>query len=229
MEDPAQPDFELRPPLRVLLSRCTRPGTKTCSSIFSTGDIIPGYSGDWYNSSTKNFGPRLGLTWSPRADSRTTPYSGSARGYFYGPGQTEDQLQPEANDRIGRTICGSNPLNIYPLDINAIYASYNINDPNLGFQPRAYYPATRSPRECSSYTASVQQTLPGNTVLTVAYVGSQGRNLFLRSITNLITDVGTNPTTGAAIVHASIRQPLRRDRLQDQRRHRSITTRCRPP
>ena len=42
----------------------------------------------------------------------------------------------------------------------------------------------------------MQQELPGNAVLTVAYVGSQGRNLFLRSITNLIIGVTMNPTTG---------------------------------
>jgi len=36
------------------------------------------------------------------------------------------------------------------------------------------------PERILSYTASVQQELPGSTVLTVAYVGSQGRNLFLR-------------------------------------------------
>ena len=27
-----------------------------------------------------------------------------AAGYYYGPGQTEDTLQPSANDRIGQTI-----------------------------------------------------------------------------------------------------------------------------
>ena len=36
-------------------------------------------------------------------------------------------------------------------------------------------------------------------MLTVAYVGSQGRNLFLRSWTNLMTGVTMNPTTGAGI------------------------------
>ena len=43
----------------------------------------------------------------------------------------------------------------------------------------------------------MQQELPGHTVLTVAYVGSQGRNLFLRSVTNKIIGVSQNPTTGA--------------------------------
>ncbi|MCC6393974.1 MAG: TonB-dependent receptor [Bryobacterales bacterium] len=163
-----------------------------------TGGIIPKYDQAWYHSSTKNFGPRLGLSWSPnRFGNRTVFRIGG--GYFYGPGQTEDQLQPEANDRIGRTISGNNPLNVYPLNISAIYAGYNINDPNLGYQPRAYAPGYTIPERILEYTASVQQTLPGDTVLTVAYVGSQGRNLFLRGFTNLITGVSMN-ATGAAVV-----------------------------
>lgn len=163
------------------------------------GDIIPGFTGEWYRSSKKNFGPRLGISWSPDRFKNATVFRIGA-GFFYGPGQTEDQLQPEANDRIGRTISGSSPLNIYPLDVAAVYAGYNINDPNLGYQPRAYYPGYAIPERVLSYTASVQQSLPGHTVLTVAYVGSQGRNLFLRSITNLITGATMNPTTGAAVI-----------------------------
>ena len=166
----------------------------------STGDIIPKYSGDWYDSSTKNFGPRIGLSWSPQALDNNTVFR-IGGGYFYGPGQTEDQIQPEANDRIGRTISGSNPLNVYPLDVNAIYANYDINDPNLGYQPRAYGPGYTIPERILEYTASVEQRLPGDAVLTVAYVGSQGRNLFLRNIMNLITGVDMNQTTGAAVVH----------------------------
>jgi hypothetical protein len=121
-------------------------------------------------------------------------------GFYYGPGQTEDQLQPEANDRIGKTI-SSGSLLAYPLNVTQIYSSYNINDPNLGYQPRAYAPGYGIPERILQYTASVQQELPGNTLLTVAYVGSQGRNLFLRSITNKIVSVGMNPNSGAAIVN----------------------------
>ncbi|MFL6450410.1 MAG: carboxypeptidase regulatory-like domain-containing protein [Bryobacteraceae bacterium] len=163
-----------------------------------SGNIIPRSSADWYRSSTKNFGPRLGFTWSPMASNNKTVVRVGA-GYFYGPGQTEDQLQPEANDRIGSTIT-SGPLNVYPLNIPAVYANYNINSPTLGYQPRAYGPGYHIPERVLSYTLSLQQELPGNTVFTLGYVGSQGRNLFLRSVTNLITDVGTHPNTGAAVV-----------------------------
>jgi hypothetical protein len=162
------------------------------------GTIMPGYSGDWYQSSMRNFGPRLSFAWSPKRFANKTVFRVGS-GFYYGPGQTEDQLQPEANDRIGRTIT-SGSLLAYPLDVNQIFASYDINDPKLGYQPRAYAPGYRIPERILQYTASVQQELPGNTLLTVAYVGSQGRNLFLRSITNKIVGVGMNPTTGAAIV-----------------------------
>jgi Carboxypeptidase regulatory-like domain len=67
------------------------------------GDIFPSYPGNWYASSKLNFGPRLGFAWSPvQLNNKTVVRVGA--GYYYGPGQTEDQLQPEANDRIGTTI-----------------------------------------------------------------------------------------------------------------------------
>jgi hypothetical protein len=160
----------------------------------SRGDIIPGYSGDWYHSSTLNFGPRLAFAWSPTRLANKTVFRVGA-GYYYGPGQTEDQLQPEANDRIGATV-SSGPLLKYPFDTSALYASYDINSPTLGYQPRAYAPGYQIPEKILSYTASAQQQLPGGAVLTVAYVGSQGRNLFLRSITNKIIGVTQDPKTG---------------------------------
>ena len=104
-------------------------------------------------------------------------------------------MQPSANDRIGRTISSGAQL-AYPFDVSTIYQTYNINDPNLGYQPRAYGVGYGIPERILSYTASVQQSLPGNALITVAYVGSQGRNLFLRSVTNKIIGVTANQTTG---------------------------------
>jgi hypothetical protein len=152
----------------------------------------------WYQSSKNNWGPRLGISWSPEALHGKTVFR-IGGGLFYGPGQTEDQLQPAESDRIGTTI-SSGPLLAYPLNTQAVVANYNINDPNLAFQPRAYAPGYRIPERIGSYTFSIQQQLPSSTVLTVAYVGQQERNLFLRSVTNKIIGVATNPTTGAAIV-----------------------------
>ena len=163
----------------------------------STGALIPNYTGDWYKMSTHNFGPRLAFSWAPgKLGGKTVFRIGS--GYYYGPGQTEDQIQPAINDRINRTIT-SGALLAYPLSAQTILANYSINDPNLQFQPRAYAPGYTIPERILEYTASLEQQLPSNAVLTVAYVGSQGRNLFLRGVTNLITGLNMNPATGAGI------------------------------
>src|SRR5207253_2540464 len=150
----------------------------------------------YYQSSKLNFGPRLAFALAPSRFGGDTVFRIGA-GYFFGPGQPEDTIQPLESDRMSRTL-SSNIA--FPFDTTSIIANYNINDPSLGFQPRAYAPGYKIPEQVLSYTFSVQQKLPGQTVLTVAYVGSQGRNLFLRSIANKITAVATNPTTGSAIV-----------------------------
>ncbi len=166
----------------------------------NTGTIIPKYTGDWFTSSKANFGPRLALTWSPAISNGQTVFR-IGGGVFYGPGQTEDQIQPEANDRISRTFSSGKVYPIVPA--TDVYAGYDINSPTLGYQPRAYSPNYKIPERVTTYTASIQQNLPGQMQLMVGYVGSTGRNLFLRSITNLITSVTTNPTTG---VGTAVRQ-----------------------
>lgn len=161
----------------------------------NAGTIYPKYGGDWYASSKANFGPRLSLTWAPNSLHGDTIFRVGG-GVFYGPGQTEDQIQPEANDRVSRTFAAG--AKAYPISpANDVYASYDINSPTLGYQPRAYAPNYRIPERVTTYTASIEQRLPGQFQFMVGYVGSTGRNLFLRSITNLITGVTTNPTTGA--------------------------------
>ncbi len=161
-----------------------------------TGKLIPNFTGDWYTMKKTNFGPRIGLSWAPRQLSGKTVARVGA-GYYYGPGLAEGQTQPAQNDRINRTIT-SGPLLTFPADSQAILAG-GINDPNLQFQPRAYLPGYRIPEKILQYSASVEQQLPAGAVMTLAYVGSQGRNLFLRGITNRITGVLMNPTTGAGI------------------------------
>jgi hypothetical protein len=146
--------------------------------------------GPWYESSKLNFGPRLAFSWAPsRLNNRTVFRIGA--GYYYGPGQTEDQVQPIDSDRVSVTLANA----AFPVNSRAIIASV---DPNnlVGYTPRGYAAGYRLPEKILSYTASLQQQLPGGTVLTVAYVGSQGRNLFLRSWTNGIIGVTQNPATG---------------------------------
>ena len=74
---------------------------------------------------------------------------------------------------------------------------------------------------------------------TVAYVGSQGRNLFLRSIANRTIGVQSNGAAAATQIRefdivtrnadgtiATHPAAVRRDRLQDQRRPRQLQRAC---
>jgi hypothetical protein len=151
-----------------------------------------------FQSSKTNFGPRISMTWSPSPNGdgffgggRTVLRGGF--GIFYGPGQTEDQIQAIESDRISSTfssnpIFSGGPALAFPLDPSAATAFFtnpaNVN--RRSFQPRAYAPDYKIPEKVYQYTVSLQQELFSGTVLTAAYVGSQGRNLFLRSIANKI-------------------------------------------
>ena len=155
------------------------------------GRIMPNTT-PWYQSRKTNFAPRLAFSWAPERFKNKTVFRIGA-GYFFGPGQTEDQIQPIDSDRASVNLAP--PGIAYPIIPSVALGGFDVN--NLrNFQPRAYAPGYTLPEKILSYTASIQQQLPGNAVLTVAYVGSQGRNLFLRSWTNRI--IGVNPTTGAA-------------------------------
>ncbi|MGI8746252.1 MAG: TonB-dependent receptor [Bryobacteraceae bacterium] len=162
-----------------------------------TGTLDPPGSRDFFNSSPRNFGPRLALSWSPEKFNSKTVFRVGA-GYYFGPGQLEDEIQPIESDRVSTTLPAGT---LYPVNPLQVIRNFNVNDPNARVSVRAYAPGYTIPEKVLSYTASIQQELPGRAVLTVAYVGSQGRNLFLRSISNLIASVDTNPTTGAAILN----------------------------
>jgi hypothetical protein len=150
-----------------------------------------------FQSSKTNFGPRISMTWSPMPNGDGFFGGGhtvlrGGFGVFYGPGQTEDQIQPIESDRISSTFTGpivsGGPPLAFPLDTAAAVAFFtnpaNVN--RRSYQPRAYAPEYRIPEKVYQYTVSLQQELFSGTVLTAAYVGSQGRNLFLRSIANKI-------------------------------------------
>jgi hypothetical protein len=181
-------------------------------------DIITGKlrdsSQDPLHSSKSNLGPRVGLTWSP--NSTGTGFFGGGRtvlrggfGIYYGPGQTEDQIQPIESNRISSTL--SNVT--FPQDPAVIAAAFLSNPNNRQYQPRAYAPEYTIPEKVYQYSVSVQQVLPYKMVLTAAFVGSQGRNLFLRSVANRIlpgqTTIvdGTPLPTGVGVINRTEGNP----------------------
>ena len=157
-------------------------------------------SQDPLHSSKTNFGPRIALTWSPDPSGKGFFSGGNTVlrggfGIYYGPGQTEDQIQPIESNRISSTL--SNVT--FPQDPAVIAAAFLNNPNNRQFQPRAYAPEYTIPEKVYQYSVSVQQALPYKMVLTAAYVGSQGRNLFLRSIANRILPGQTTITEGTTL------------------------------
>lgn len=155
----------------------------------ANGTLRPS-SEEAFKSSKTNFGPRLAVTWSPNqggtglfAGGRTVLRGGF--GLFYGPGQTEDQIQTIESDRISSTI-SSGSLLAFPANTAAIIANFNSNPNNRQYQPRAYANEYKVPERVMQYTASWQQQWAYNLVSTISYVGAQGRNLFLRSVANKI-------------------------------------------
>jgi outer membrane receptor protein involved in Fe transport len=139
-----------------------------------------------------NVQPRVSATYSP--SSKTVVRGGF--GVFVGPGQTEDQIQPIEAERINTTL-SSGPLLAFPLDASLIRPNFINNPSNRSYQPRAYAAEYSIPERIYQYTTSVQQELPGNAVATAAYIGSQGRNLFLRSIANRTIGVQSNGANAA--------------------------------
>jgi hypothetical protein len=163
-----------------------------------------------FRTSKNNFGPRVAATWSPNpagaglfAGGRSVLRAGF--GVYYGPGQTEDQIQPIESDRISTTISGPTFFNgaqllAFPAPTEAIVANFVNNPQNRSYQPRAYSSDYLVPERVYQYGVSFQQELPGRLVATVGYVGSQGRNLFLRSIANqILRGQATTPATAASL------------------------------
>src|SRR5499427_4700201 len=160
-----------------------------------TGLRTPG-DADPYRAPKLDFGPRLALSWAPRALQNRTVFR-IGGGYYRGPGQSEDQNQPILNDIVNQTLSTGVA---YPIDRPALLKAFNPNDPNALWQPRVYANGYTIPDNVFSYSASIQQDLPDGSVLTAAYVGSQGRNLFQRTISNRITGVTMDPGNGNAII-----------------------------
>lgn len=159
----------------------------------ATGQLRPGDS-QFYQSSKNNWGPRLAFTWAPKFLKEKTVIRFGG-GLYYGPGQFEDLIQPIESDvlRVTTAFAGG-------LDSTVPGRVSTVNAPVTGLAPRAYdINGYRVPERIGQYGLSIQQQLPGNTVLTLAYVGSQGRNLFQRNITNVILPGNATVASGQAL------------------------------
>lgn len=148
----------------------------------------------FYIASRNGWGPRLAFTWAPEIFKGKTVIRAGG-GLYYGPGQFEDLIQPIESNVYRSTTSLANGL-----DANTAATVTSTANPVVNFAPRAYDTTGYNvPERIGQYGLSIQQELPGKTVLTIGYVGSQGRNLFQRNITNVILPGTATVQTGQAL------------------------------
>ncbi len=186
----AQDDFKVRPNLTLNLGvryeyYSIAHEANGRARVFdpACGGFCPAGS-PWYFPDRNNFGPRLGLAWSPKMfKDRTVIRAGY--GMFYGPGQVDDvfaALDSAANRiSLDRTQA---PNLTYPI------APFLALAATVGATPRALQ-RDRRDLYSENYSLTIQQTLPWDFTAQIGYVGGQGHHLFGRSFVNVI-----NPATG---------------------------------
>lgn len=149
------------------------------------GYCSPG--GQFYHPNYLSFDPRASVAFAPESlKGKTVVRAGF--GIYHGEVQLGDQDSPAVNNEPSTLLTsgiqsnGSNVQYSYPVD-PALTPSTG-----LALTPRSM--ALHHPDSyVEQWTASVQQALPGQTTLTLTYLGSHGVHLFRRSYTNLINPI----------------------------------------
>src|SRR5687768_5750313 len=129
----------------------------------------------FYDADKNNASPRLSAAY--EINDKTALRAGF--GLFYGPGQFEDRIQPIENyierRRVQTSDVANNGLQ-YPVPASQLANLLSI---------RGY--THHYPNEYNmQYGVSLSRELPGEINLTVGYTGSQGKDMFLRGVGNIL-------------------------------------------
>jgi hypothetical protein len=130
---------------------------------------------NFYNPDRNNFSPRFSATYA--LDDKTALRGGF--GFFYGPGQFEDRIQPIENYIERRRVQAADIPNnglAYPVPASAYRNLLSVRG----------YTHERPDEYNVQYGGSISRELPGAINLTVGYTGSRGKDMFLRGVSNTL-------------------------------------------
>lgn len=143
-----------------------------------------GVGAQFYFRNLRNFDPRLAVAWSPQSLHGNTVFR-AGFGLYHGEVQLGDEDSPVVNTEPSTTLTSS-ATNYFS------YPSALALIPTTGVATTPRSLARHHPDSYTmQYTASMQQALGSQTILTGTYLGIKGTHLFRRTETNLI-----DPATG---------------------------------
>lgn len=132
-----------------------------------------GPANEFHAPDRNNWAPRLSATY--QVTDRTLLRTGY--GWVYGPGQFEDRIQPVENMIVRQRVT--------PADIPGL--AYPVSEADYRQVLSVRGTTWQRPDEVSiQYHALLTQEWPGHLSTTVGYLGSRGRDLFLRGVANTL-------------------------------------------
>jgi hypothetical protein len=137
----------------------------------------------YYSPDRNNFGPRIGLAWSPAIFKDKTTAIRTGFGMYYGPGQNDDFSDPHEST-AGRFALSSADLPTLSYPITPFLGNLQTQ----GLSPKGI---DRNRRDLyyENWDVLIQQQLPHHFVGQAGYIGSEGHNLFTSRATNLLDPV----------------------------------------
>jgi hypothetical protein len=151
-----------------------------------------GIGAQFYFNNYLDIDPRVGFAYAPETLNGRTVFRGGF-GIFHGEDQLGDEDSPVVNTEPSVILTSGKQS-----DGTIVQYSYPVPSSLTPSTGLALTPRSMARHHPDSYTeewtGSIQQALPGETALTLTYLGVKGAHLFRRSYTNLIDPAtGTRP------------------------------------